>query len=472
MSGLITLYWILGSNLVFSFALSLVVYIRSQKYYRPLIKRDKDNNPIDLHKKYEAFHPHDSVYFIQLWCGAFFFGFIKLISSFFIVTFINWHIRILSIIYKNCDTNPVQREKMKKAVAFWSWIFLFMNGVIIKKKYPEYKDVYKKYLGEDYDFNDDKYSLITSNHIGFFEVVLCMALYSPGFMAKKTIADYYFVGPISCGLNCLFVDRESEKDKKKIFELLLERQKAFYEEKNFAPLVLFPEGTCSCARNILRFKKGAFYSLLPIKPQIVTVDQNSSFHLSVGATNVVLHYTKNLCHTFNVIYVAILPTVRPTNYMFEHYKNLGKEKWEIYANVVRKIYSEVGGLEETDMGLRDIKRYIKAMRTGFYDPNENMNYEKENENEIDKNIKENENDKDKNDNILEIKTENDKEKNINILEEINYEKDKEKLIEKDNIIEVKEKKEEKEKEKEKEKEGEIEVFEENKNEKEEKLLDN
>ena len=447
------LYWILGANLVFSFILSLIIYIRSKKYYRPLIKRDKNNNPIDLHEKYDAFHPHDSVCFIQLWCGAFFFAFIKLISSIFIVTFVKWHIKILSKIYKNCDSNPEQRKKMKKAVAFWSWIFLLMNGVIVKNKYPEYRNVYKKYLGENYDFNDDKYSIITSNHIGFFEIVLCMALYSPGFMAKKSIADYYFIGPISCGLNCLFVDRESEKDKKKIFELLLEKQKAFYEEKYFVPLVIFPEGTCSCGRNILRFKKGAFYSLLPVKPQIVTVDQNSSFHLSVGATNVVLGYSKNLCHTFNVIYVAILPTVRPTDYMFEHYKNLGKEKWEIYANVIRKIYSDVGGLQEIDMGLRDIKRYIKAMRTGFYDPSENMNYEKEKEN--DKINKENDNDKD---NILEIKAKKIQEKYVNTVKEKNNEEDK--IKEKDNINEIKEKY------KENGREGE-----ENKNEKEE-LLDN
>ena len=447
MSGLITFYWILGSNLVFSFILALFIYIRSQKYYRPLIKRDKENNPIDIHKKYDAFHPHDSIYFIQLWCGAFFFAFIKIISSLFIVMFVNWHIKI----YKNTDSNPGQRKKMKKAISFWSWIFLFINGVIIKKKYPEYKNVYKKYLGEDYDFNDDNYSLITSNHIGFFEIVLCMALYSPGFMAKKTIADYYFIGPISCGLNCLFVDRESEKDKKKNYELLLERQKVFYEGKNLAPLVIFPEGTCSCGRNILRFKKGAFYSLLPIKPQIVTIDQNSSFHLSVGATNVILGYLKNLCHTFNVIYLSILPSVRATDYMLEHYKNLGKEKWEIYANVVRKIYSEVGGLQEIDMGLRDIKRYIKAMKTGFYDPTENMNYEKENKKE--KNIEENDKDS-----VSEIKTDKIEENN-NIVEKNNEDHNKK---EKDNIIEIKEKDKDKENRRESE---------ENKNEKEE-LLNN
>ena len=430
MGSFSVLYWILGSNFLFSFLLSLIVYIRSQKYYRPLIKKDKDNNSINLHKKYDAFHPHDDVCFIQLWFGAFFCAFIKVISSFFIVIFVNWHIRIISKIYKNYDRDPEQRKKMKNAVTCWSWMFLFMNGVLTKKNYPEYKEIYKKYLGEDYDFNDDKYSLITSNHIGFFEVVLCMALYSPGFMAKKAIENYFFVGPISSGLNCLFVDRESEKDKKKIFDMLLTRQKAFYEGGFLAPLVLFPEGTCSCGRNILRFKKGAFYSLLPIKPQIVTVDQKSKFHLSVGATNVILGYVKNLCHFFNYLYVVILPTIRPTDYMFENYKYLGKEKWEIYANVVRKIYSEIGGLEETDMGLRDIKRYIKAMRTGFYDPNENMNYGKENEkNSIDNN------DNKMNENILEINTNKIPEKENNNVEENE---------EKDDVIKIKEGKKEEE----------------------------
>ena len=370
-----TLLTILICNLIFSFILSLAVYIRSQKYYRPLFKKDKENKLIDLHKVYDPFHPHDKVIFIQLWFGAFFCGFIKLVTSLFIVIFVNWHIRLIKRIYKNYDTDPQSRKKMKDAVSCWSYLFLFFNGVIVKKKYPECKEVYKKYLGDDYDFTDDKYSLIISNHIGFFEVVLSMALHSPGFIAKKAIEDYFFIGPISQGLNCLFVDRENEKDKNTIFNLLVERQKSFYNETKLSPLVLFPEGTCSCGRNILRFKKGAFYSLLPIKPQIVSVNQKSSFHLSVGATNVVLGYFKNLCHFFNGLYVSILPTVKPTDYMFEKYKHFGKEKWEIYANVVRKIYCEVGGLEEADFGLRDLKRYMKVMRTGIYDPFEDLDYE-------------------------------------------------------------------------------------------------
>jgi len=194
------------------------------------------------------------------------------------------------------------------------------------------------------------------------------------------------VGPISQGLNCLFVDRTNEENKKQIFDSLLERQTAFYEGTLFSPMVNFPEGTCSCCRNILRFKKGPFYALLPVKPMILKINQRSSFHLSVGASNVVLHYVKNLCHFMNTIDYTILPTIRPVDYIFEHNQNLGKEKWQIFANTVRKIYSEVGGLIEANMGMRDLNRYIKAMRTGFYDPFEDMDFEHKNKNKDDDNI--------------------------------------------------------------------------------------
>ena len=258
-------------------------------------------------------------------------------------------------------------------------------------------------------------------------------------------------GPIASGLECLFVNRQSEQEKKKIFDLLLARQKDFYDEKFLAPLVLFPEGTCSCGRNILRFKKGAFYSLLPVKPQIVSVNQEKYYHLSVGASNVVLAYFKNLCHFVNTLYVAQLPTIRPTDFMFENNKNLGKEKWEIYMNVVRKIYSEVGGLVECEMGLRDLNRYIKAMRTGFYDPEENMDYESM---------------KDKNDE----KSNNDSEINTGKIEANEDKKEvKEEKEEKDENEEKEEKTDLKLKENEKKDNNDN--LEENKNDMKEKLLD-
>ena len=371
----ISFYLVFEVNLSFSFFLALIVYCRSKKYYRPLLRKDKDGNIINLHEKYDPFHPHDNICFLQLWFGAFFCAFIKLLSSFFIVIVLNFHMKIISECYRDYNTNTKSRKKIRDAITFWSSMFLVMNGIWIRKRNLEYDNVYKKYLGKDYNFTDDRYSIILSNHMGFFDIVLCMRLFAPSFIAKLPVKNFCFVGSISQRLNCLFVNRINKENKAKIFDELLQRQKSFYEGNLYTPIVIFPEGTCSCCRNILRFKKGAFYALLPVKPMIIKINQRSSFHLSVGASNVVLHYFKNLCHFINSIDYTILPTVRPVNYLFEHYKNLGKEKWQIYANVVRKIYSEVGGFVEVNMGLRDLNRYIKAMRTGFYDPNENFDYE-------------------------------------------------------------------------------------------------
>ena len=142
--SLIVLYSILGANLLFSFIFSLKIYLSSKKYYKPLFKIDKDNTSIDLHKKYDPFHPHDKLNFFQLWLGAFFFAFIKFLSSFLILVFLNWHIHIINKIYKDCDTNPIHRKKLKNVISCYSRIFLIMNGVIIKKRNLEYKDIYKK----------------------------------------------------------------------------------------------------------------------------------------------------------------------------------------------------------------------------------------------------------------------------------------------------------------------------------------
>ena len=55
--------------------------------------------------------------------------------------------------------------------------------------------------------------------------------------------------------------------------------------------------------------------------------------------------------------------------MYKNYGHLGKERWEIFAEVVRKIYSELGNLEESNFGLRDEKKYNIAMKYGIYNPN-------------------------------------------------------------------------------------------------------
>lgn len=363
-------------NSIFSFLFALYVYKNSKRFYAPCTYTGEDGKVIDLHKVYEVFHVHDSLNFFELWIGAFLFFPIKFPLCFFVATTMKFHLQIIDYLYPKSDTDPKQWKKMGRAISFWSHAFLITNGIFIKNRpldKEKVEKVYKKYLGEDYDFSDEKYSLLISNHTGFFEIVTMMALFSAGFISKKEIADYYWVGPIATAMHCLYVDRESEEARKLIFQQLAERQKKFYDEKFLAPLSIFPEGTTTCGRHILKFKRGAFYSLLPIKPLIININQDERYQLTVGGASVVTAYIKNFCHSYAYLYYSYMPVIRATDFMFKNYGHLSNEKWEVYAEVTKKIYLEIGGFESSLMGLRDSKRYWRAM-LGKYDPNENMDF--------------------------------------------------------------------------------------------------
>lgn len=145
-----------------------------------------------------------------------------------------------------------------------------------------------------------------------------------------------------------------------------ERQKQFFDHKTLTPLVLFPEGTTTSGRNILRMKKGAFYSLLPVKPVMVRVHQEDEIILAVGSSNIVVNYFRSICFLYHRIEFIDLPVIIPTEYMFEKYKDLGEEKWMVYAGVVQKMYCEIGGFKESNKNLRDSLRYQKMMETRTY----------------------------------------------------------------------------------------------------------
>ena len=362
------LFQLFIANLTISFLLALFVYTNSKIYYKPCKLIDKNGNVVDIHKIFDVFHPHDELNFWKLWIGGFLNFPYKFIISFFIATSMKFHLQLVNYFYPNSETDLSQWKKMKFGISFWANFFLFANGIHLVNKKVDCEKVYKKYLGEDYDFCDDKYSLIISNHIGFFDVVVLMAKYTVGLMAKIDVKDYYFVGPIATAMHCLYIKRESSEERKKIFDQLEERQKLFYEGKFLAPLAMFPEGTTTCGRNILKFKKGTFYALLPVKPVIINHYQESNYHLSIGAGSAVLSYIKNFCHSIENLYFIEMPIIRPTKFMFERYGHLGNEKWEIYAEVVRKIYSEIGHLEESTFGLRDEKKYNIALKYGIYNP--------------------------------------------------------------------------------------------------------
>ena len=269
---------------------------------------------------------------------------------------------------KNPTTDPEEWKILSETISFWTRWLLRVNGIQIIRKNLPYEQIYKKYLGEDYSFSpNEKYSLIISNHTGFYDIIMNMAINSCGFMAKDETKDVPLVGIIAKGINCLFVKRESEADRERIFSVLEQRQRDFYEGNILAPLLLFPEGTTTNGKYILKFKRGAFYNLLPIKPQLILLEDNPDFSVGIGVCSVELNYFRSLCYCGSKMYLCELPVIKPTEYMWKNYSDLGNEKWEVFAEVTRNIMCEIGGLKQSNRTFRDSKYYEKSLYKGVYE---------------------------------------------------------------------------------------------------------
>ena len=192
-------------------------------------------------------------------------------------------------------------------------------------------------------------------------MIISMALYGTGFVAKIGVTNFPIIGTLLHNLQSIFVDRSNKNAKDNILDIIRDRQKDFIEGKPVMPFMIFPEGTTSSGRHLLPFKRGAFNSLLPVKPTIIHPNLYENFQLGVGSSDVGCNYLISLSKLFNKVEYFELPIITPNEYLYENFKNLGKDKWEIYANVSREIMCELGGFQKSEFGLRDSFRYCSCI---------------------------------------------------------------------------------------------------------------
>ena len=351
------------------FLYSYWLYRKNYVFYKPLEYTNSETlEKVNVHSLYPEFACLDKLSFIRIFIGNFFMAIIKLLINIFlaIMQIIRLYQHMKNL--KNPATDSEEWKILSETISFWTRWLLWFNGIQVIRINLPYEQIYKKYLGEDYSFSpNEKYSLIISNHTGFYDIIMNMAINSCGFMAKDETKDVPLVGIIAKAINCLFVKRESESDRERIFTILEQRQRDFYEGKILAPLLLFPEGTTTNGKYILKFKRGAFYNLLPIKPQLILLEDNVDYSVGIGVSSVELNYFRSLCYCGCKMNLCELPVIKPTEYMWQNYSHLGNERWEIFAEVTRNIMCEIGGLKQSNRTFRDSKYYENSLYKGVYE---------------------------------------------------------------------------------------------------------
>ena len=347
---------------ILNFIHTNLAYYVLRKYYRDITYKEKETGKeISVQEKYAPFVPTDSInYFSFVFCGIIF---SPLRNIFFLIIFyaLPLHVEILKLIYKNHEKDENQRKKIERAASFWIDLYFILNNFTVTKLKLDYKDIYKKYLGEDYDFEQKDFSLYISNHIGYLEIITYMKEYGLGLLISYELSRAPGLGRSMLALGIFFINREDEKSRANALKILEKRANDFYNKKSFVKTLIFPEGTTTNGKYIAGFKKGAFISLLPVKPLLVKPCEGF-----VLQTNRYFSFVRTLASLKLKVEYADLPIIKPTEYMFEKYKDLGKEKWEIYANVVNKMYAEIGGFKQCNIRFRDRNLYQKISEDGYY----------------------------------------------------------------------------------------------------------
>jgi len=339
-----------------------ITYYTLNKYYKKIKYKEKETGKeIDIQEKYAPLVPIDSLnYFSFITIGIIIFPIrlVLVLSTFYILKI---NLKILKLIYKNHEKDENQRKKIEKATYFWLSIYFFINNIHIEKKEIQYEEIYKKYLGDNYNFSQKDFSIYISNHLGYLEIAAYMREFAVSYLITYELLRTPAIGGVLIELGSFFVNREVEESRKKALKDLEKRQTDFFNKKSFVKTLIFPEGTTTNGKYIANFKKGAFAPLLPVKPLVVI-----PYDGFLCSTNRFFFFCRTVA-TFQIkICYAELPIISPTEYMYEKYKNFGNEKWEIYAKVVNKIYSEIGGFKQTNIRFRDRVQYYQIAEDGYF----------------------------------------------------------------------------------------------------------
>ena len=337
-----------------NFFLSIYIYIKLYPFYDP--KKE------EAHKKYYVFRRLDKLNYFRLLTGLLFLFWPRLIL--YVICMI---VMAISVSIGKDILDPKDKPWKDKIYSIGSRIILFSLGNVIPTvslgDQEKIKAVYKKYLGPDYEISyDEKFCSILCNHVSWAETYYFMYRYASGFIGKLSSSKVPTIKQMGIYNQTIYLDRQNPNDRKITAEKIAKRQKDIYEGKNLTNLSIYPEGTITNGTHLIKFKRGAFMTLLPLKPFVELVDQNAECTLATGALPMHFHLILVSCYLWNNDTFLDLPVIKPTPYMYNNYAKENEEKWHTYMNVTKSIMAECAGLKETEYSFGEKLEYLSLIK--------------------------------------------------------------------------------------------------------------
>ncbi|KAF4666095.1 Lysophosphatidylcholine acyltransferase 2 [Perkinsus olseni] len=114
-----------------------------------------------------------------------------------------------------------------------------------------------------------KVPTVAVNHVSYLDIyVLESCGATPlSFVAKKDVRDMFLIGQLARAFDCVFVSRSKcPKEREEVVGKIRDKQERVMSGSTQFQLCIFPEGTTTNGTSLMKFRKGAFESLLPVQP--------------------------------------------------------------------------------------------------------------------------------------------------------------------------------------------------------------
>jgi 1-acyl-sn-glycerol-3-phosphate acyltransferase len=233
------------------------------------------------------------------------------------------------------------------------WLRFAILGIRIKHVKHSIYDFFPDYKTTQEGVSS---GVVISNHSSFLDVFVLFQK-RIAFLSKASIAKAPIFGGLAIDRQSVFVNRDDAKNKNAVIDKLKKRAD-LSSQGRIHPLCVFPEGTVSNGRSIMKFKKGAFMSDKPIRVMSMKYGGDLDFSGSMSNINILTCFAFTLSQPYITLEIHELDQDFDPAYSFTSrgIKNEGEDAWKYVAEDTKSIMSFMTGYESTEQGFTELKK--------------------------------------------------------------------------------------------------------------------
>lgn len=195
-------------------------------------------------------------------------------------------------------------------------------------------------------------------HYSFFDMILSVQLGFTNSVARMGLDTVPLFGPLIRLSQPIIVNREQVNSRTITTQVIMER--ALRTKYHWSPTIVFPEGTCTNGKELIKFKNGAFIPGVPVQPVGVKYDLINRFD-SYSYTWVAPGFRPlawlTLCQLSTRLEFVFMPVYHPNEEE--------KANASLYAENVRKYMGEYMKIPLSEYSYEDARLMHVARQHGL-----------------------------------------------------------------------------------------------------------